>query len=271
MSGSPTTTDDPYAAYASLILTSPTNPLADDQINNLHISYPLLWRRIIGLSVFCFFILATTILFVWYRKERAIRAHSVSLTIAQTVTILIGTPLTNMQMGIYGAYPCFFLFIGLYYGLVMWGLVVVGRALRLQIIFRFHKEAAANYLADVEGFNPANATGGDSIAEGVSGEGRSTPHRRRSRSRSSSSSQSMDSASRNLILGLGVQRRATRSAWIVIISAFCIITVYFLVIFFATNSIEIADDLFAFQHPLTVIGVEGKTKRGVQCKFSNRS
>ncbi|KAI8814327.1 hypothetical protein BJ742DRAFT_787163 [Cladochytrium replicatum] len=270
MDPSTTSTED---ASPSLALTSPTTTLDAEQIYNLTHAYERLPFRAIATAVYAFLILFTTVLFVAFRKERAIRAHSVSLAIAQTLTILIGMPLTTLQIGMFGSYPCFFTFIGLYYGLCMWGFVVIGRALRLHIIFRFHRDAAVNYLADLD--NRAVTSRPEEESVWAESENRFTSSRSRSPQSPTSthhrslSRDSVESTAQLLKHRKNLRRQATKAAWMVIMLGFLAVTAYTIVTYFATDSIKIADDLFSPQDPRTVVGVPGKTKRGISCTKSD--
>ncbi|KAI8814326.1 hypothetical protein BJ742DRAFT_787162 [Cladochytrium replicatum] len=235
------------------MVLSPDSLSAQDR-ENIRNAYSSLPIRIALTSIFCGFILATTILFVAYRKKRSIRAHSVSLIIAQTVAIFIGTPLATIQMSTYGAYPCFFAFIGLYYGLGTWVLCVIARAVRLYQIFLGHHAASRRYrdislaatlLSNDESTNvwanSRNRPVGDVL----------TPEH----NQPSVPPQHVKS----------IERRANLTAWIIVGIGSALITLYFMVILGATDFIQVGDDLFAPQDPSTVIGLPGKTKRGVSC------
>ncbi|KAI8815462.1 hypothetical protein BJ742DRAFT_17709 [Cladochytrium replicatum] len=269
MDRAPTSTGD---RSPSLALASPTTTLDAEQLYNLTHAYERLPTRLVATAVYAFLILFTTVLVVAFRKERAIRAHSVSLTIAQALTILIGMPLTTLQIGLFGSYPCFFTFVGLYYGLCMWGFVVIGRALRLHIIFRFHRDAAVNYLADLDSRAVAGPEEQSVWAESDS---RFTSSRPRSPQSPTSthhrslSSDSVESTTQLLKHRKNLRRLATKAAWMVILVGFLAVTAYAIAIYFATDSIKIADDLFTPQDPRTVIGMPGKTKRGISCTKSD--
>ncbi|KAI8815459.1 hypothetical protein BJ742DRAFT_17585 [Cladochytrium replicatum] len=161
-----------------------------------------------------------------------------------------------MQMAVYGAYPCFFAFLGLYHGLGIWCLCVVARAVRLYQIFLFHRAASKRYrdfslvtslMVDTESSVWARPQH-HPVADLLNAEHNTRPTLRQP-----------------IQAPQSIERRANRSAWIIVGTGFVLITSYVIAIVVGTDHVVVADDLFTPQDPSTVIGIVGKTSRGLSC------
>ncbi|KAI8810205.1 hypothetical protein BJ742DRAFT_801021 [Cladochytrium replicatum] len=235
------------------------------------------------LAVFEIIILVTTILFIVMARKPSIRMLSVSLTVAQSVFIFIGTPLLVLQIPYFGQWPCVFTFLGTYLGIVCWTLCVLARLFRLRRIYFFHQRAVLKYDTHKHRVPTVSM---QSLVRNVS----PTPVLRNKSSRGGFSSHgdeeypgfqyppplegsavqqflpSESSLSRTW-RGLSIEAEATVRVWIGLGSIITVVALYLIAIISFSDSVRIGDDLFKIQDPTTVIGIPGKTTRGLACRI----